>query len=382
MNFFLPFRPLLRGWIFSFLAYGMLAFVLVFQFFWTTFMPLGDALWIAARDWLPWALTTPLLFRFVFRFPLERERWKTRLFLHLICALATLTLCTWWAEHVLQPTHPFDRRQPPAPSEWMSGPVPLPGDRQPKHPPRPPGLFPGDMFFFLGFRLPIYLAIVSIAHALCFYRRAQERERRTLGLEAGLAKARLSALRMQLQPHFLFNSLNAIAELVHKDPEAADEMLVALASLLRLTLETSGEQELPLGRELEFVERYLAIEHVRLGDRLQVTYDLAPGTRDALVPVFLLQPLVENAVRHGLEARGGPGRLTISASCQDTALVLTISDNGPGLQPGKPLSEGIGLANTRARLRELYGAAGTLELRQAEGFTVEIAIPFRTSPDA
>lgn len=388
MNFLLPLRPLLKGWIFSFLAYGMLAFVLVFQFFWTTSMPLGDALRMAARDWLPWALATPLLFRFVSRFPLERERWKTRLLLHLICALATLAFCTWWAENVIQPVRPFDKRPVPAvsgaagwPGQGRGSLARPPGERQPRYLPRPPGLFPGNMFFFLGYRLPIYLAVVSIAHALCFYRRAQERERRTLGLEAGLAKARLSALRMQLQPHFLFNSLNAIAELVHKDPEAADEMLVALANLLRLTLETSGEQELPLSREMEFVERYLAIERVRLGDRLHVTFDLAPGTRNALVPVFLLQPLVENAVRHGLEAQGGPGRLAISAGRRDAALVLTISDNGPGLQPDKPLREGIGLANTRARLEELYGPAGTLEFRRAEGFTVVITIPFRTSPD-
>jgi LytS/YehU family sensor histidine kinase len=236
------------------------------------------------------------------------------------------------------------------------------------------------MLFFLGFRLPIYLAIVSIAHALCFYRRAQERERRTLSLQAGLAKARLSALRMQLQPHFLFNSLNAIAELVHKDPDAADDMLVALASLLRLTLETSGEQELPLSRELEFVKRYLAIEHVRLGDRLQVAFDLAPDTPEALVPAFLLQPLVENAVRHGLEAQAEPGRLRISASRRGSDLLLTVFDSGPGLRADKPLREGIGLANTRARLDELYGAAGTLELRMAEGFAVEVTIPFRTTP--
>lgn len=378
MSFFFPLRPLLKGWIFSFLAYGMLAFVLVVQVFWVASMPLGDALRMTARDWLPWALATPLLFRFVSRFPLERDRWKTRLLLQLACALATLTLCTWWAAY-LPPPRPFDRTPEPA-AQREGVPVPPAGSRKPRPPPRPPGLFPADMLFFLGFRLPIYLAIVSIAHALCFYRRAQERERRTLSLQAGLAKARLSALRMQLQPHFLFNSLNAIAELVHKDPDAADDMLVALASLLRLTLETSGEQELPLSRELEFVKRYLAIEHVRLGDRLQVAFDLAPETQEALVPAFLLQPLVENAVRHGLEAQAEPGRLRISAIRRGSDLLLTVFDSGPGLRADKPLREGIGLANTRARLDELYGAAGTLELRMAEGFAVEVTIPFRTTP--
>jgi len=219
--------------------------------------------------------------------------------------------------------------------------------------------------------------LISAAHALLFYRRSKERERRSLELEATLAKSRLEALTMQLQPHFLFNALNAIAALVHKNPDAADEMLAALSDLLRLTLETSREQELPLRRELEFVERYLMIEHVRFGDRLQFELDVAPETEAALVPTFLLQPLVENAVRHGLEPRSGNGKLVIRARRDNGSLRLSVEDNGVGLSDGKPGREGIGLANTRARLHELYDGAANVELRNRDGLTVELTLPFR-----
>jgi len=229
--------------------------------------------------------------------------------------------------------------------------------------------------FQFSFRLPIYLAIVCAAHALHFYRRSQERER----LEASLAKARLEALKMQLQPHFLFNSLNAITALVHKDADAAEEMLTALADLLRLTLETSNDQELPLQRELEFVERYLAIEHVRFGDRLRFQLEIAPETRSALVPTFILQPLVENAVRHGLEPRSGEGLLTVEAKRDGTNLCLAIRDNGVGIPEGTPSHEGIGLKNTRARLHELYGESAELALHNAQGFCVTVTLPFRTA---
>jgi LytS/YehU family sensor histidine kinase len=229
----------------------------------------------------------------------------------------------------------------------------------------------------LAFRLPVYLAIISVAHALYFYRRSQARERHGLELEAGLAKARLEALQMQLQPHFLFNSLNAIAALIHKDPDAADEMVAALSDFLRLTLENRTAQELPLRRELEFVERYLAIEKVRFGERLQFVIDTPSDTLLALVPALVLQPLVENAVRHGLEPKMGGGSLTITARRSDEELVLTVEDNGAGFH-GKTPSEGIGLVNTRARLGELYGDAARLEMRNGDGVEVRITLPYHT----
>lgn len=380
MNFCSPLRPLLKGWLLSFLVFGLLAFILVGQFALAVSMPLDSALRTAARDWLPWALLTPLIFRLVSRLPLERRRWRIAWPVHIIVGLATIAACSWWAENVFPPRF--------GPGSWRSeirapgGPPPGPRDgRLPR--PWPEGRSPGrpeprrnpfNAFFLIGFRAPIYLAIVSVAHALLFYRRSQEHDR----LEASLAKARVEALKMQLQPHFLFNSLNAIAALVHTNPEGADEMLAALSELLRLTLETSGAQELPLHQELQFVERYLAIEHVRFGDRLRFHLDVPPNTHAAMVPTFLLQPLVENAVRHGLEPQSGAGLLTVRARREDRMLHISIADNGVGLGNGTAKHEGIGLTNTRARLRALYRDQASLELRNADGLSVDIILPFRT----
>jgi two-component system, LytTR family, sensor kinase len=356
--FFTPIRPLLRGWLISFLAFGLVALVLVGQFALAVSLSWSEALQMAARDWLPWAIITPLVFRFVARVPIERNRLKLALPLHIGCGIAMMALCILWADVVL-PSHftPSGSQGAPAEPPWFVRVV--------------------------VFRLPVYLVIVSLAHALYFYRRYQERERRTLSLEASLAKARLEALRMQLQPHFLFNSLNAIAELVHVNPEAADDMLAALSDLLRLTLETSTEQELPLRREMEFVERYLAIERVRFGKRLQVTAEIPREVQDAMVPAFLLQPLVENAIRHGLEPKTRTGALVVSAKREGKDLHLSVSDNGAGLPKTEPLRKGIGLANIRERLRSLYDGAAKFELRDlgdADGLTVEITIPFHTLP--
>jgi two-component system LytT family sensor kinase len=362
---------MLKTWLLSFLVWGVVA--LAFGGFLVAQLgfPWSSGLNMALREWLPWAILTPLLFRFVARFPISRESWKTALPAQLACCIATVALCEWWGA-TMGLGREFRMPMPPfmAQIAGSSGQMPMPpwGWRG-----------PGSMVFFriMAVRLPVYLTVVSLGHAFTFYGRSQERERRSLGLAASLAKARLEALKMQLQPHFLFNSLNAIAELVHRDPAAAEEMLIALSDLLRLTLSTSGEQELPLARELELVERYLAIEHVRYGDRLRFERDVAPGTEAALVPTFLLQPLVENAVRHGLEPRGEAGNLRISTRREGEQLRLTVADNGVGLPGGRVPREGVGLSNTRARLRELYGDAGTFELRSDRGVTVEIAIPFR-----
>jgi signal transduction histidine kinase len=349
-TFFQPIRPLLKSWVWSFGFCGLLAFVVVGQFARAASMPSGEAWQMAARDWLPWAMVSPLLFRLVFRLPLERKRLRVALPVHLLCGLAVVGLSTWWGEVVLPPPQPpqavnASQRTPP-PGRWLFG--------------------------MLFLRLPIYLAVVSIAHSIYFYRRSLSRD-------SSLAQARLEALKMQLQPHFLFNSLNAIAELVHKDPDGADEMLVALSSLLRLSLDTSGEQLLPLRRELEFVERYLMIEHVRFGDRLRFELDVPPDTQNALVPTFLLQPLVENAVRHGLEPRAGAGLLTVRAARDGSTLRLTVGDNGVGVEAEKPLREGIGLTNTRARLHALFDGAADLEFCRGEGLTVKVSLPFRTA---
>lgn len=361
MQFLSPIRPLLRGWLLSFAAFGILTFLLLGQFALAVSLPFEEVLRIAGRDSLPWALLTPLLFRFVSQFPLERGRLKIAIPAHLAVAIITILACSMWAWNVLPPR---DFR-------------PAESSRAMKDPPSPRP--PGPSFLHLGFRLPVYLAVISLAHAFYFYRRSQEREKHALELEAGLATARLEALRMQLQPHFLFNSLNAIAELVHQDPDAADAMLVALSSLLRLSLETSSEQEIPLERELEFINHYLAIEHVRLGDRVQVEIDVPSPLRGALVPTFLLQPLIENSIRHGLEPRGGKGHLRVSAWQNNHQLHLSITDNGVGFSGSDPLREGIGLSNTRARLHALFGTEASFFISGTEGVQIEITLPYRTT---
>jgi len=181
---------------------------------------------------------------------------------------------------------------------------------------------------------------------------------------------------MQLQPHFLFNTLNMIAELVHEEPNKADAMLIALSGLLRLTMETAGEQELPLRRELEFIERYLTIMHARFEDRLKFQLGIDPATHAALVPTFLLQPLVENAIEHGLGPRMAGGLISIRSRRVGDVLHLCVSDNGAGLNGQKVRREGIGLGNTRNRLKELYGEAAELDMQDSGGLIVDIRLPF------
>jgi LytS/YehU family sensor histidine kinase len=183
---------------------------------------------------------------------------------------------------------------------------------------------------------------------------------------------------MQLNPHFLFNSLHSVSALMHRDVELADRMLTQLGDLLRAALANSNTQEVPLRQELDFLLRYLEIEQTRFGDRLAVTMEIAPETLDAWVPNLILQPLVENAIRHGIEPHAKPGRIELRAHRQDGVLALEVCDTGPGLR-GAPATEGIGLSNTRARLRELYGAAHHFQLQDGSdgGLRVRLSIPFR-----
>jgi sensor histidine kinase YesM len=229
--------------------------------------------------------------------------------------------------------------------------------------------------------IPIYWVVVSIVHALTYYRRSQDRERKAVELEARLTDAKLEALRMQLQPHFLFNTLNAISTLVHRDPRAADEMIANLSELLRATLDTT-EPEIPLRQELEFLDRYLEIQQVRFGERLRIEKKIDATALDALVPTLILQPLVENAMHHGIEPQTTPGLVRIAASREGESLRLTVHDNGTPAKPGPKSREGIGLPNTRARLQEMYGNLGRLTLTSASegGFTVDLEVPYHEKP--
>jgi len=223
--------------------------------------------------------------------------------------------------------------------------------------------------------LLLYILILGAAHAMHFARRAQERERHAERLEAQITEAKLSALRSQLHPHFLFNALGAIAELMHRDVDTADRMIVRLSRLLRLALDESNAKEVTLAHELGCLEPYLELEKLRLGDRLSVTMDIEPAAREARLPGMMLQPLVENAIRHGIAPRTAPGTVAIRARRADEALLLEVEDDGAGLAEGA--ANGVGLTNTRARLRELYGSVSTLELEGApgRGTRVRVSVP-------
>ena len=229
------------------------------------------------------------------------------------------------------------------------------------------------------FNLLVYCVILAVSQAFDNYRKYRERELHAAALEKRLVQAKLQALQMQLNPHFLFNTLHSISALMHQDVEAADRMIMRLGDMLRAALEGSDTQEVTLRDELRFLQRYLEIEQIRFGDRLTVKLDIAPDTFEAQVPNLILQPLVENAIRHGIEPHARPGRIELQARRQADGLALDVSDNGGGLKDQARGKEGVGLSNTRARLRELYGPAHRFELGNAPGggVLVRLIIPFR-----
>src|SRR5258706_1776248 len=202
----------------------------------------------------------------------------------------------------------------------------------------------------------VYFAVVLGTQAVDYARRFRDSQLHASRLESELATARLHALRAQLQPHFLFNTLHAISALVARNPEAADRMIADLSDLLRLALEDVDQGEVTIRRELELVECYLSIERTRFADRLTVHMSIAPETLDALVPSLILQPLVENAMRHGVSHREGPSWIEIRSTPETGRLSLCVRDGGedPTASGGRPLREGIGFRSTRARLEELY----------------------------
>jgi len=228
--------------------------------------------------------------------------------------------------------------------------------------------------------LIIFWAVIAVIQAFEFNRRLREQEHSAQALQARLTEAQLDALSAQLQPHFLFNTLSAVTTLMHRDVAAADRMVNRLGELLRATLVRNGIHEIPLAEELALLDRYLDIMRVRFSDRLTVVVDVPDELRTALVPQLLLQPLVENALEHGIARRVGPGTVTIAARRSASELQLKITDDGPGLAPA-PSTEGVGLANTRARLAQLYGPGQHLRLMPATdggGLCVTVVIPWHT----
>jgi len=241
-----------------------------------------------------------------------------------------------------------------------------------------------NLLLVVDYGILLYWMILLMHYAIAYHARYQERELRTSQLETQLAHAQLQALKMQLHPHFLFNTLNAISVLIRKDPDIARRTVGRLSDLLRLTLENAGDHEVPLKTELEFLDQYLQIERTRFGDRLTVRLNVSRDLLEARVPNLILQPLVENAIKHGISTQRGPGLIEICAQRENGKLILQVRDNGPGLSKrGKTsIKEGVGLMNIRARLQQLYGAASTFDLLNGEqnGLTARVVIPFHTDP--
>ncbi|MDQ8051300.1 histidine kinase [Luteibacter sp.] len=314
----------------------------------------------ASAIWLVWAAVwaalTPIALRLESRFPLQRPHLLAALAVHgvasMACALVNLALFALAA--------PVVRATQVEPT-WL-------------------GTFSRLLGTTLLFNLPVYWLIVATAHVQRLVRTARERDRRQLRLEAQLADARLQALSTQLQPHFLFNALNTISVLMHENVESADRILLQLSALLRRSLDSTEAHEVTLGEEIAFLESYLEIEQARFGERLSYRILVPDHVLEARVPSLILQPLVENALRHGLATRAGPGRVEIQANRQGDSLVLRVVDDGRGLPPAT--SERVGLANTKTRLRLLYADRQRFDVRNSEagGVIAEVQLPWHTAP--
>jgi two-component system, LytTR family, sensor kinase len=293
-------------------------------------------------EWWLWALLTPVVVWLAQRYPFARARWRRAAVVHAVAG-AVIAVIKSAGDRIA--------------FGWLTG------------------VWPYWLLSTIALQFSIYCTIVAAAHGLVYYERSRERDQ----LAARLTDARLQLLTMQLQPHFLFNTLNTIAELVHDDADAADQMITGLSDLLRKTLELGPAQEIPLGAELELLDRYLDIQKARFGDRLRVAIAADADARAASVPVLLLQPLVENAIRHGLAEHLSSGRIDIEARRDRERLIITVTDDGPGPAAGSPPRERVGLGNTRARLEALYGPQYRLDLTSTgdRGARVSLDIPFK-----
>lgn len=305
------------------------------------------------------AFATPLILFAASRLPIERNTWLRNSLLHLAIGVALAILVTGLGRVALWLIF---GRSAGRPLTWESI----------------YRFIVGNFSEAIG----IYLLIVLTSYAFSYYRRYRSGQLRTLQLEAQLSQAQLEALKMQLHPHFLFNTLHSISALLSRDTEAARRMITRLGDFLRLTLENSGAQEVTLKQEMEFLRCYLEIERIRFQDRLVTRLDISPQALDALVPNLILQPIVENAIRHGISPRSTPGLIEIQAKPHNGSLRIQVRDNGPGLpahrSPDNAFRKGLGLANTETRLERLYGDGHRFDLANdpAGGLVVTVEIPF------
>jgi len=312
-----------------------------------------------------WAIFSPLIFRFSQRFPIEFRPLNVRNLLLYFPALIsfagihqTIHLAVLWS------ITPRLRRQFPALVDCYRA------------------------YFGFGFYIDLIIAslIVIALHALLYYQNFRASELAQSSLKTQLAQAQLRALKMQLHPHFLFNTLHSISSLVLEDPAKANSMIARLGDFLRLTLENSDQQLVSLKEETEFLRCYLEIEQVRFGDRLALAFELEPQTLSAQVPHLILQPVVENAIQHAIAPRATRGHINIEAKRLNSLLRLEVRDNGAGIPSNGDLLgiEGLGLSNVRARLHQMYGSDFRFELMNARdgGLTVVMEIPFQREADS
>src|SRR5262245_35523318 len=309
--------------------------------------------------WYIPALLAPSIMAFALRHPLDRVHWPRQAALHVAAALSYSIVHT----AVMTATR--------AVIMWLGG---TPSD------------FPGwrmstldNYLRQLDWLLMTYLFLIGLAYALAYRRESEARALNASQLETRLVEAQLQSLQRQLHPHFLFNTLNTIAGLIRADPDGADAMIDRLGDLLRMTLHKSGIQEVSLKEELDVLQKYVEIERTRFGNRLTVEMHVQPETLDAQVPSLVLQPLVENAIRHGIAPNARPGWIAVNAGREAGELVLQVLDSGDGLPPDRlmALNRGVGLDNTRARLAHLYRDRYEFTFSNLErGFCVTIRIPF------
>ncbi|MEP6731075.1 MAG: sensor histidine kinase [bacterium] len=316
---------------------------------------------IQCTGWWAWALMTPVVFSMARRWPVRRPISVSTVGVHVSAAIAAAVVHAF-----VYTAGGFALAQTPPPSPFIS-------------------LVAHSLLGWFPLSILIYVGLVSGGHWLELARREHEREQRTLALEAQLAGAQLQALRMQLHPHFLFNTLNTIAMLVREQDVTASVRLISqLGDVLRQVLRSAETQEVALAEEIEFTRKYLEIEEVRFADRLRVEWNLDDDALSAVVPHLILQPLVENALRHGIARREESGLLQIAARRAGDRLVLSVRDDGPGLGAMGEASDGIGLANVRARLVALYRERGALVLESLPlddggGVRATITLPWRVA---
>ncbi|HEY1677835.1 MAG TPA: histidine kinase [Candidatus Sulfotelmatobacter sp.] len=333
-----------------------------------------STLWLELSQTLMYAPLTPFVYAIAIQYPVTRHNWKLRapmylgigiLFSMVHVALRGVTPYAIWDGKIHEWTSAvWDSQTHSLSVKWI-------GLRK---------LFLNNVVDDIT---GTFVPIVLVAHAISYYRKFQDRELRATQLESQLAKAHLQSLKSQLQPHFLFNTMHSISALMLTDVQAADRMITRLADLLRMNLEFAGTQITTFNRELEFVNCYLEIERIRFEERLSVIFDVAPETLDAQVPLLLLQPLVDNAVKHGISRMTAGGEIRISSRRHNRDLKLEIKDNGPGFLPARnERGCGVGLKVTRQRLETLYGANQSVELTcpPEGGVSVRITIPFRVAP--